>query len=463
MTITTSIKISEKVSASVSPHASMQTLSRREIEQLYDASKTERYSLFRQCALAVLNSGSHDDDATSMLQRHQSFDIKIIQRERGIKLEITDAPAQAFVDGEMIQGIKEHLFSVLRDIVYVQNELSVNPIYDLETSSGTTDAVFSILRNANAFAVAQEPNLVVCWGGHSIRRDEYEYTKDVGYELGLRGLDICTGCGPGAMKGPMKGAVVAHRKQRINDGRYIGITEPGIIAAESPNPMVKKLIILPDIEKRLEAFVRLGHAVIVFPGGVGTVEEIFYLLGLMLHEENRDKKIPLVFTAPKNSQAYFKSIDAFIGLTLGDEARAKYTIINGDSEAVAQNIKQGMHDVRDARRDAKDAYYFNWSLNVPKALQTPFNPTHENMAKLNLKRDQSAFSLAVNLRAMFSGLVAGNVKAEGLRAIAEHGHYQISGDKEIMQAVDGLLESFVAQGRMKINANQYRRCYDIIA
>lgn len=454
---------SNKVSASVSPHASMQTLSRREIEQLYDASKTERYSLFRQCALAVLNSGSHDDDATSMLQKHQSFDIKLIQRERGIKLEITDAPAQAFVDGEMIQGIKEHLFSVLRDIVYVQNELSGNPIYDLETSSGTTDAVFSILRNANAFVLAQEPNLVVCWGGHSIRREEYEYTKDVGYELGLRALDICTGCGPGAMKGPMKGAVVAHRKQRISDGRYIGITEPGIIAAESPNPMVKKLIILPDIEKRLEAFVRLGHAVIVFPGGVGTVEEVFYLLGLMLHEDNKDKKIPLVFTAPKNSQAYFKSIDAFIGLTLGDEARAKYAIINDDSEAVAQNIKQGMFDVRDARRDAKDAYYFNWSLSVPKALQTPFNPTHENMAKLNLKRDQSAFSLAVNLRAMFSGLVAGNVKAEGLHAIAEHGHYQISGDKDIMRAVDGLLESFVAQGRMKINANQYRRCYDIIA
>ena len=39
-----------------------------------------------------------------------------------------------------------------------------------------------------------------------LSRDEYEYTKLVGYELGLRGLDICTGCGPGAMKGPMKGA-----------------------------------------------------------------------------------------------------------------------------------------------------------------------------------------------------------------------------------------------------------------
>ena len=49
------------------------------------------------------------------------------------------------------------------------------------------------------------------------------------------------------MKGPMKGATIAHAKQRVN-GRYIGITEPGIIAAESPNPIVNKLIIMPDIE-----------------------------------------------------------------------------------------------------------------------------------------------------------------------------------------------------------------------
>ncbi|TGQ96232.1 LOG family protein, partial [Mesorhizobium sp. M4B.F.Ca.ET.203.01.1.1] len=108
-------------------------------------------------------------------------------------------------------------------------------------------------------------------------RDEYLYTKQVGYELGLRGLDICTGFGPGAMKGPMKGATIAHAKQRRTVTRYIGLTEPGIIAAESPNPIVNHLVIMPDIEKRLEAFVRIGHGIIVFAGGVGTAEEILYL------------------------------------------------------------------------------------------------------------------------------------------------------------------------------------------
>jgi predicted Rossmann-fold nucleotide-binding protein len=108
--------------------------------------------------------------------------------------------------------------------------------------------VFHILRNADVLKPMLNPNLVVCWGGLDQPRG-IQYSKKVGYQMGLRGLDICTGCGPGAMKGPMKGATIGHAKQRLHSGRYLGITEPGIIAAESPNPIVNELV-MPDIEKR---------------------------------------------------------------------------------------------------------------------------------------------------------------------------------------------------------------------
>src|SRR5690606_39600396 len=94
------------------------------------------------------------------------------------------------------------------------SDLRGNPKFDLNTSEGVTDAVFHMLRNAALLQPERDPNLVVCWGGHSISRGEYDYTKEVGYALGLRGMDICTGCGPGAMKGPMKGATIGHAKQR---------------------------------------------------------------------------------------------------------------------------------------------------------------------------------------------------------------------------------------------------------
>src|SRR5207249_7068090 len=125
--------------------------------------------------------------------------------------------------------------------------------------------------------------------------------------------------GPGAMKGPMKGATIGHAKQRVEHGRYIGVTEPGIIAAEPPNPIVNQLVILPDIEKRLEAFVRLAHGIVVFPGGAGTAEEILYLVGLLLEPANRDQPFPVVFTGPGESAVYFDHIMSFIVATLGPE------------------------------------------------------------------------------------------------------------------------------------------------
>ena len=189
----------------------------------------------------------------------------------------------------MIRGIREHLFAVLRDLLYAHEEILNSARFDLASSTGITDAVFHILRNALMLRAHDEPRLVVCWGGHAISREEYDYTKVVGYGLGLRGLDICTGCGAGAMKGPMKGATVGHAKQRNRDGRYLGLTEPTIIAAESPNPICNELVILPDMEKRLEAFVRMAHGIVVFPGGVGTAEEILYLLGVLLAPENEPR------------------------------------------------------------------------------------------------------------------------------------------------------------------------------
>src|ERR1700684_1464859 len=122
------------------------------------------------------------------------------------------------------------------------------------------------------------------------------------------------------MKGPMKGATIGHSNQHIVDGRYLGITDPVIIAAEPPNPIVSQLVIMPDIEKRLEAFVRLGHGIVVFPGGAGTAEEILYLLGILLDPANSEQPLPVVLTGPRASAAYFDKIAQFIDGTLGPGA-----------------------------------------------------------------------------------------------------------------------------------------------
>jgi predicted Rossmann-fold nucleotide-binding protein len=450
------------VDAIVSPRTHLNTLSKKEVNRLLDTSQGNLHELFRKCALAVLNSGIYIDDGKELLNRYPSFDIQVIREERGIKLELKNAPAIAFVGDKMIRGISENLFAALRDIIYVQDEINNNSKFDMDTSEGITDAVFHILRNANLLYKTHNSNMVVCWGGHSIPREEYDYTKEAGYQLGLRDMDICTGCGPGAMKGPMKGATIGHAKQHIPDGQYLGITEPGIIAAESPNPIVNNLVIMPDVEKRLEAFVRMAHGVVIFPGGVGTAEEILYLLSILLHPDNASMPYPIILTGPECSKGYFELINQFIVDTLGIDAQQRYKIIIDDPGRVADEMLSGIEQVHAFRHSQDDASYFNWLLKISLSLQTPFRPTHENMRQLKLGTEQEPHMLAANLRRAFSGIVAGNVKEDGISAIEQHGNFEIQGAKKIMDSIDALLTSFADQHRMKLPGSKYVPCYHIL-
>lgn len=446
--------------ASIRPHSNLNLLSAREIQSLLDSANTDVYGLFRRCALAVLNTGGELDDAKQILEAYHDFSVRVVQQPRGLKIELDNAPGSAFVDGVMIRGIQEHLFAALRDVVYTHHKSLEAGRFDLTSSAGITDAVFRILRNANIVRPNVAPDLVVCWGGHSIPREEYEFTKEVGHQLGLRGFNIGTGCGIGAMKGPMKGAAIAHAKQQLHTGRYIGISEPGIIASEPPNPIVNELVILPDIEKRLEAFVRLAHAIVVFPGGVGTAEEILYLLGILLHPANAHIPYPLVFAAPASSADYFTGIDRFLADTLGEQVRSRYRIVVGDAQEVARAVREGIADVQRFRRRTQESYGFNWLLTIDHDFQQPFAATHADMAGLHLARDLPPHELAAQLRRAFSGIVAGNVKEPGIRAIEQFGPYEIRGEPAIMQGLDTLLESFVRQRRMKLGV--YKPCYRVV-
>lgn len=459
----TSVVIPEYVDARVGPRGSLENLSQAEIDKLLDSSQGGLYPLFRACALAVLNSGGHEDNARAIFDRYRNFDVQVVRQAWGIKLQIHNAPAAAFVDGEMISGIKELLFAVLRDVIFTADEIIAPGRLKPDDPASITNAVFLILRNARVLDHKSKPNLVVCWGGHSVGEVEYNYTKRVGYEIGLRGLDVCTGCGPGAMKGPMKGATIGHAKQRLAHGRYIGLTEPGIIAAEPPNAIVNQLVILPDIEKRLEAFVRLGHGIVIFPGGAGTAEEILYLLGVLLDPANATQPFPVVLTGPRVSAEYFERIASFVENTLGATALAKLHIIVDDPAAVARHMVKAFGDVQAFRREHSDSYNFNWLLRVPLELQLPFTVTHDSMRALKLDHRMPPHELASNLRRAFSGIVTGNVKEQGVLAIEREGPYEIHGEPQIMQLLDGLLSSFVEQRRMKLPGSEYRPCYRLVA
>ncbi|MCI6939252.1 MAG: nucleotide 5'-monophosphate nucleosidase PpnN [Succinatimonas hippei] len=446
------------------PVGSMALLTKNEADAISLSGKGELYELYRNCSLAVLNSGNITDNSADLLENSKDFEINIIRNERGLKLELVNPPESAIVDGIVIKKLRNHLYSVLRDIIQLTNlssvlNASVKSQFDDE-SDYITHLIFIILRNAQVLKAGAKPNIAVCWGGHSICKEEYDYAYKVGFEMGLRYIDICTGCGPGVMEAPMKGSLQGYSQQCAQEKcRLIGLTEPSIIAAEPPNTMVDDLIILPDIEKRLEAFVRLGHTLIIFPGGPGTAEELLYILSIKLHPENKHNFIPLILTGNKQSEEYFKALEDFLITCFGKEITRYYDLIIDDPVAVANKVKKNNESVFDHRTITHDSYCFNWTMKIPYELQIANTVTHEFMSSLNLTKEQEEWKLAANLRSAFSGIVAGNVKDYGIQAVKKNGPFVLHGDKMIIDELGKLLENFIKQHRILLSQKEYKPCY----
>lgn len=200
------------------PVGSMALLTQAEADSLSLSSQGDLYDLYRNCSLAVLNSGNVTDNSKELLDNFSNFEINVIRNERGLKLELINPPPSALVEGQVIKKLRKHLYAVLRDIVQMQ--MAKDPDLDFikkkyaTESAYITNQIFVNLRNANVLKAGIKPNLAVCWGGHSIPQNEYDYAYQVGLELGLRKIDICTGCGPGVMEAPMKGSLQGYSDRK---------------------------------------------------------------------------------------------------------------------------------------------------------------------------------------------------------------------------------------------------------
>ena len=111
------------VSTRFYPAGMLNTLSQHEVDRLHDASQGDLAHLLRQCTLAVLNSGAVSDDPEALMERHKDFEIRVQSVNRGLRLELVNAPGAAFVDGRIIEGIRELLSAVIRDLVYFDSEI----------------------------------------------------------------------------------------------------------------------------------------------------------------------------------------------------------------------------------------------------------------------------------------------------------------------------------------------------
>jgi uncharacterized protein (TIGR00730 family) len=114
----------------------------------------------------------------------------------------------------------------------------------------------------------------------------YAMARDVGRRLGEAGFAVITGGGPGIMEAANRGAVDA------------GVQSVGLNIdlpfEQAMNPWVKLGIEFEYFFTRKLMFVRYASAWVVFPGGYGTLDELFELLTLLQTGKARQYPVILV-------------------------------------------------------------------------------------------------------------------------------------------------------------------------
>lgn len=119
--------------------------------------------------------------------------------------------------------------------------------------------------------------------------EEYKLAEEIAYLLGMEGWGIITGGGPGVMEGANKGAKRA--------GTFsVGLNILGLINEQSPNPYIDqdKLANFEYFFVRKVMFVKYSQALVVLPGGFGTLDELFEVLNLTQTGKIHRKPIILV-------------------------------------------------------------------------------------------------------------------------------------------------------------------------
>jgi len=283
-------------------------------------------------------------------------------------------------------------------------------------------------------------------GGHSIPPEEKIFARKIGYMDGFLGTELITGSGPGVMREPFVGASTAYRERGLSDHRsFIGFSEEGIAAFEIPNSYVTNLVVFPDIEKRMEAFVRASHRIRIHPGGVGTMEEIMTMLGIKTHPMNRNLHYPLDLVERPDG-FYMKSLMRFLRTCFGKELDSYFKVHLSHPHEYKNYLLE-------TNPQLDSSCMWQDHIHIPSEIQRPFEVTRESIESLTLDRtdpDLDTFGLIVNLRRFFSAVVHLLVKEPELVDSWGGDLPHIKGDPAISRALVDLLNEFNDRQRLKL-------------
>ena len=133
----------------------------------------------------------------------------------------------------------------------------------------------------------------------------YELCRETGARLAGHGLTVITGGGPGLMEAANRGAAEA-------GGRSVGLNIE-LPDEQGPNPYANLPLHFHYFFARKLMFVRYARAFVIFPGGFGTLDEMFESLNLI--ETGRAAHFPTILV----DSAHWAPLLAWVDDSLEDD------------------------------------------------------------------------------------------------------------------------------------------------
>jgi len=182
-------------------------------------------------------------------------------------------------------------------------------------------------------------NMSTCEGGVTIfgsarlsqRSKWYRQARELGGKLAKLGIPVLTGGGPGIMEAANRGAFE-------NGGLSVGLNIE-LPEEQNPNPYLSRFISFRYFFVRKVMLVKYSCAFVIFPGGFGTMDELFEALTLM--QTKKIANFPVVVFGKKHWQGLMGWMDKHVvsrGLVKEDDF--KYITITDDVDEAVEIISK---------------------------------------------------------------------------------------------------------------------------
>jgi len=163
---------------------------------------------------------------------------------------------------------------------------------------------------------------------------EYDAARDIARRLGHEGFAVITGGGPGIMEAANRGAV------EVGAGSIgLGIELP---MEQGLNAWVRTPLVFHYFFTRKVMFVRYASAFVVYPGGFGTLDELFEALTLRQTQKIRHFPIVLVGSSYWSGLVDWLSEQMLAGGKIEPEDVARIEIVD-DSDAIVEIVQKADH------------------------------------------------------------------------------------------------------------------------